>query len=190
MVDDSHAAGFLGRTGRGTPEFCGVGDRIDVITGTFGKALGGASGGYATGRKKIIDLLRQRSRPYLFSNTLAPSIVAGTLHCLGRLFTSTDLRDRLEANAAHFRQGLAETGLTLLPGSHPIIPIILGNASLAKAFAGRMLEKGVYVVGFSYPVVPKGAARIRVQVSAAHSRADLDTAIEAFRETGKELCLI
>jgi len=190
MVDDSHAAGFLGKTGRGTPEYCGVSGRIDILTGTLGKALGGASGGYASGRREIIDLLRQRSRPYLFSNSLPPAIASASLHCLGLLSRTTELRDRLEANAGYFRQGLEKTGLTLRPGSHPIIPVMLGEAALAHRFAARMLEKGIYVIGFSYPVVPNGAARIRTQVSAGHSKSDLDQAIQAFAETGKELgCL-
>jgi glycine C-acetyltransferase len=190
MVDDSHAAGFLGKTGRGTPEHCYVTGRVDILTGTLGKALGGASGGYVTGRNGIINLLRQRSRPYLFSNTLAPSIAGASLYCLRTLSESSILRDRLEANTAYFRKGLVKTGLAVQSGSHPIVPVILGKAELAQVFAARMLEKGIYVVGFSFPVVPKGGARIRAQVSAAHSQADLDMAIGAFYETGKELKLI
>jgi glycine C-acetyltransferase len=187
MVDDSHAVGFVGRTGRGTPERCGVADRIDILTGTLGKALGGASGGYVSGRQPIVDLLRQRSRPYLFSNTLAPVIVAASIATLDLLARSTELRDRLEANTRHFRAGLEAAGLTLRPGSHPIVPVMLGEAALAQRFAERMLEKGIYVVGFFYPVVPQGAARIRTQVSAAHTQHDLDRAIQAFAETHREL---
>jgi glycine C-acetyltransferase len=187
MVDDSHAVGFMGRTGRGTPEHCGVMDRIDLISGTLGKALGGASGGYISGRREMVDLLRQRSRPYLFSNTLAPVIAAASIAALDLLVRSTALRDRLEENTRFFRAGLTEVGLTLQPGSHPIVPVMLGDAALSQRFAARMLDKGVYVVGFFYPVVPAGAARIRTQVSAAHSRADLETAIRAFAETKREL---
>ena len=187
MVDDSHAVGFMGATGRGTHEHCGVMGRIDVITGTLGKALGGASGGYVSGRKEIVDLLRQRSRPYLFSNTLAPSIAAASITALDLITRSTELRDRLEANTRHFRAGLSAAGLTLKPGTHPIVPVMLGDAALSQKFAARMLEKGIYVVGFFYPVVPQGAARIRTQVSAAHSREDLDLAITAFAETRNEL---
>jgi glycine C-acetyltransferase len=187
MIDDSHAAGFIGRTGRGTPEACGVSGRIDIISGTLGKALGGASGGYIAGRAEMIALLRQRSRPYLFSNTLPPSIAAASIAALDLIEGSTRLRDTLEENTRFFREGLARTGLTIRPGSHPIVPIMLGDASLAQRFAARMLEKGVYVVGFFFPVVPQGAARIRTQVSAAHSRADLEFAIEAFAATRREL---
>lgn len=189
MVDDSHAVGFLGATGRGTPEHCGVQGRIDLIAGTLGKALGGASGGYLSGKKEIIALLRQRSRPYLFSNSLAPAIVASSLAALDLISTSTALRDRLEANTKFFRAGLTAAGLTLKPGSHPIVPVMLGDAALSQKFAARMLEKGVYVVGFFYPVVPQGAARIRTQVSAAHTRADLEFAIHAFAQTKNELGL-
>jgi glycine C-acetyltransferase len=187
MVDDSHAVGFMGRTGRGTHEHCDVVGRIDVLTGTLGKALGGASGGYVSGRKEIVDLLRQRSRPYLFSNTLAPVIAATSLCALDLLSRSTELRDRLERNTRFFREGLASAGLNLRPGSHPIVPVMLGDAALSQKFAARMLEKGVYVIGFFYPVVPAGQARIRTQVSAAHSREDLQAAIQAFAETKKEL---
>jgi len=187
LVDDSHAVGFMGRTGRGTPEHCGVDGRVDIITGTLGKALGGASGGYVSGRREIVDLLRQRSRPYLFSNTLAPVIAAATLTTLDLVTRSTELRDRLEASTAFFRAGLVRAGLTIRPGTHPIVPVMLGDAALAQRFAARMLEKGVYVVGFFYPVVPQGAARIRTQVSAAHTREDLKTAIAAFAETKREL---
>ena len=189
MVDDSHAVGFMGQTGRGTPEHCGVMGRIDLISGTLGKALGGASGGYLSGKKEIIALLRQRSRPYLFSNSLAPAIVASSLAALDLISTSTALRDRLEANTKFFRAGLTAAGLTLKPGAHPIVPVMLGDAALSQRFAARMLEKGVYVVGFFYPVVPQGAARIRTQVSAAHSRADLEFAINAFATTKTELGL-
>jgi glycine C-acetyltransferase len=189
MVDDSHAVGFLGRTGRGTPEHCGVSGRIDILSGTLGKALGGASGGYVSGRREIIDLLRQRSRPYLFSNTLAPMIAATSLAALDLLRRSAALRDRLEENTRTFRTELEAVGLTLRPGTHPIVPVMLGDAALAQRFAGRMLEKGVYVVGFSYPVVPQGAARIRTQVSAAHTVDDLTFAIRAFAEVKEELSL-
>lgn len=187
MVDDSHAVGFMGRQGRGTHEHCGVMGRVDVITGTLGKALGGASGGYTSGRKEIIEFLRQRSRPYLFSNTLAPSIVAGTLKVLELLAASTELRDQLEANTRFFREGMAKAGFNLLPGTHPICPVMLGDAALAGKFAGAMLEKDVYVIGFSYPVVPEGKARIRGQISAAHSRQDLELALHAFAEVKREL---
>ncbi len=186
MVDDSHAVGFMGPRGRGTHEHCGVMGRVDVITGTMGKALGGASGGYTSGRTEIIELLRQRSRPYLFSNTVAPMIAAATLKTLELLGRSTELRDRLMANARHFRDGMTARGFNIQPGEHPIVPIMLGDATLAQRMAARMLEKGVYVIGFFYPVVPQGTARIRVQVSAAHSRADLDQAITAFAETKRE----
>jgi glycine C-acetyltransferase len=189
MVDDSHAVGFMGLTGRGTPEHCGVMGRIDLISGTLGKALGGASGGYLSGKKEIIALLRQRSRPYLFSNSLAPAIVASSLAALDLISTSTALRDRLEENTKFFRAGLTAAGLTLKPGSHPIVPVMLGDAALSQRFAARMLEKSVYVVGFFYPVVPQGAARIRTQVSAAHTRADLEFAINAFATTKTELGL-
>jgi glycine C-acetyltransferase len=189
MVDDSHAVGFMGQTGRGTPEHCGVMGRIDLISGTLGKALGGASGGYLSGKKEIIALLRQRSRPYLFSNSLAPAIVASSLAALDLISTSTAFRDRLEENTKFFRAGLTAAGLTLKPGAHPIVPVMLGDAALSQRFAARMLEKGVYVVGFFYPVVPQGAARIRTQVSAAHSRADLESAINAFATTKTELGL-
>ena len=189
MVDDSHAVGFMGKTGRGTHEYNGVMGRIDVITGTLGKALGGASGGYTSGRKEIIELLRQRSRPYLFSNTLAPSITGATLKVLGMLASSTELRDKLEANTRYFREGMSKLGFQILPGTHPIVPVMLGDAALAAKFADAMLAKGVYVIGFSYPVVPQGKARIRTQISAAHSREDLTFAIETFAEVKKELGL-
>ena len=189
MVDDSHAVGFMGKTGRGTHEHCGVMGRIDLISGTLGKALGGASGGYVSGRKEIVALLRQRSRPYLFSNTLAPVIAAASVAALDLLSGSTALRDRLEENTKFFRSGLAGAGLTIKPGTHPIVPVMLGDAALSQKFAARMLEKGVYVVGFFYPVVPQGAARIRTQVSAAHSRGDLEFAIRAFGDVKRELAL-
>ncbi|MCW5547791.1 MAG: glycine C-acetyltransferase [Opitutaceae bacterium] len=189
MVDDSHAVGFMGRTGRGTHEHCGVMGRVDIITGTLGKALGGASGGYVSGRQEIVELLRQRSRPYLFSNSLAPVIAAASITTLDLITRSTELRDRLEANTRYFREGLTKAGLTLRPGTHPIVPVMLGDAALSQKFAARMLEKGIYVVGFFYPVVPQGMARIRTQVSAAHSRADLDRAIQAFAEVKAELGL-
>ncbi|MFZ9681904.1 MAG: glycine C-acetyltransferase [Cephaloticoccus sp.] len=189
MVDDSHAVGFMGKTGRGTPEHCGVMERVDLITGTLGKALGGASGGYTTGRKAIIDLLRQRSRPYLFSNTIAPAIAAASLKCLELLSRSTALRDKLEENTTFFRAGLVEAGLDIRPGTHPITPVMLGDAALSQRFAARMLEKGVYVIGFFFPVVPQGLARIRTQVSAVHSREDLAFAIEKFAEVKTELGL-
>jgi glycine C-acetyltransferase len=187
MVDDAHAAGFIGKTGRGTPEHCGVQGRIDIITGTLGKALGGASGGYTSGRKEIVALLRQRSRPYLFSNTVAPPIVAASLKALELLTASTELRDKLEENTKYFRAALTERGLTIKPGTHPIVPIMLGDAALSQKFAACMLEKGVYVIGFFYPVVPHGTARVRTQVSAAHSRQELEQAVNAFAETNREL---
>ena len=189
MVDDSHAVGFLGRTGRGTPEYCGVTGRVDILTGTLGKALGGASGGYTSGRRAIIELLRQRSRPYLFSNTLCPSIAGATLRVLELLMESPALRDKLEDNTRFFRQGMEKLGFTLLPGSHPIVPIMLGDAGLAARFADAMLGQAVYVIGFSYPVVPKGKARIRTQISAAHSREDLQFALDAFATVKKVLAL-
>jgi glycine C-acetyltransferase len=180
MVDDSHAVGFMGSTGRGTHEHSGVLGRIDILTGTLGKALGGASGGYTSGRKEIIELLRQRSRPYLFSNTLCPSIAGASLEALRLLKSSTQLRDRLEENTRFFRRAMTDAGFDLLPGEHPIVPIMLGDAALASRFADAMLERGVYVIGFSYPVVPQGKARIRTQISAAHSREDLEKAVSAF----------
>ena len=189
MVDDSHAVGFVGKSGRGTPEHCGVGGRVDIITGTLGKALGGASGGYTSGRGAIIELLRQRSRPYLFSNTLAPSIVGGSLRVLEMLTASTALRDKLEANTQYFRAEMTARGFAILPGTHPIVPIMLGDAALAQRFAEAMLARGVYVVGFFYPVVPQGKARIRTQISAAHTRADVEFAVEAFSAAKAELGL-
>ena len=189
MVDDSHAVGFMGRQGRGTHEHQGVMGRIDILTGTLGKALGGASGGYTSGRLEIIEYLRQRSRPYLFSNTVAPSIVAGSIKAIDLLNESTGLRDRLEANTRFFREQMSGSGFEILPGEHPITPIMLGDAVLAAKVADAMLEKGVYVISFSYPVVPRGRARIRTQVSAAHTREDLVFAIEKFSEVKTELGL-
>lgn len=189
LVDDSHAVGFMGKTGRGTHEFCGVRERVDILTGTLGKALGGASGGYVSGKKEVIALLRQRSRPYLFSNTLAPVIAATSITALELITRSTELRDRLEANTKRFRAGLERAGLPLHPGTHPIVPVMLGDAALSQRFAARMLERGVYVVGFFHPVVPQGTARIRTQVSAAHTEQDLDFAIAAFAETKREFGL-
>jgi len=190
MVDDSHATGFIGPTGRGTPEYHGVMDRVDVITSTFGKALGGASGGFTSGRKEIIDILRQRSRPYLFPNTLAPGVAAAVFKALETLSASTELRDRLERNTTYFRDGMTKAGFKLNPGDHPIVPIMLGDAKTAVEMADAMLAEGVYVIAFSYPVVPKGKARIRVQVSAALTTAELDTAIAAFTKVGKKLRVI
>ena len=189
MVDDSSAVGFMGKTGRGTHEHCGVMNRVDILAGTLGKALGGATGGYTSGRKEIIDLLRQRSRPYLFSNTIAPSVAAASIKCLELLSCSTALRDKLETNTKFFREGLTKAGLTIRPGTHPIVPVMLGDAALSQKVAARMLEKGVYVIGFFYPVVPQGMARIRTQVSAAHSREDLTFAIKAFAEVKQEFGL-
>ena len=189
MVDDSHAVGFMGQRGRGTHEHHGVMDRIDIITGTLGKALGGASGGYTSGRREIIEYLRQRSRPYLFSNTLAPSIVAGSIRAIDLLTKSTELRDRLESNTRFFREGMTKAGFNILTGEHPIVPIMFGEATAAVRFAERMLEKGIYVIAFSYPVVPHGKARIRTQISAAHTRDDLAWAIERFTEAKHELGL-
>ncbi len=187
MVDDSHAVGFMGEHGRGTPEFCGVTDRVDIVTGTFGKALGGASGGYTAARKEIVELLRQRSRPYLFSNTVAPAVCAATLKTLELLTASTQLRDRVHENTAYFRAALEKVGFDVLPGHHPIVAVMLYDAKTAQEFAARMLEKGVYVVGFCYPVVPDGKARIRTQVSAGHTREDLDFAVRCFAEVKAEM---
>ncbi len=187
MIDDAHATGFLGKTGRGTHEYRGVMGRIDIITGTLGKALGGASGGFTSARKEIVDLLRQRSRPYLFSNTIAPPVVAASLKALELLSASTELRDKLEENTKYFRAALTERGLTIKPGVHPIVPIMIGDAAKSQKFAARMLDKGVYVIGFFYPVVPHGTARVRTQVSAAHSREDLEFAVNAFAEVNQEL---
>ncbi len=180
MIDDSHAVGFMGTTGRGTHEHCGVMDRIDIITGTLGKALGGASGGYTSGKKEIIELLRQRSRPYLFSNSVAPPIVAASIKAIDLISESTSLRDKLSENTKYFREKISAVGLEVLPGEHPIVPVMFGEAKLAVKMAEALLEKGVYVIPFSFPVVPKGKARIRTQVSAAHSKDDLDFAISAF----------
>ncbi|WP_163835758.1 glycine C-acetyltransferase [Spartinivicinus ruber] len=190
MVDDSHAVGFVGAHGRGSHEYAGVIDRVDIITGTLGKALGGASGGYTSGRKEIIDLLRQRSRPYLFSNSLAPSIAAASIEVLGMLKESDDLRDRLWENAAYFRAEMEKAGFTLAGKDHAIIPVMIGDAALAAKMADMMLEKGIYVVGFSYPVVPKGQARIRTQISAGHTKQHIDKAVAAFIEVGKALNII
>jgi len=190
MVDDSHSTGFIGTTGRGTPEYHGVMDRVDIITSTFGKALGGASGGFTSGRREIIDMLRQRSRPYLFSNTLAPGIAAAVFKALETLSASTELRDRLERNTTYFRKGMIKAGFKINPGGHPIVPIMLGDAKVAVEMADRMLAEGVYVIAFSYPVVPKDKARIRVQISAALTIAELDTAIAAFTKVGKKLGII
>ncbi|HRI66345.1 MAG TPA: glycine C-acetyltransferase [Polyangium sp.] len=187
MVDDSHATGFIGQTGRGTPEECGVLHRIDVMTSTLGKALGGASGGFTTGRQEIIDLLRQRSRPYLFSNTVAPAIVGASLAVFELLDREGTLRERVMQNAKQFREGMAKAGFTIKPGIHPIVPIMLGDARLAADMAAAMLEEGIYVIGFSYPVVPKGEARIRVQLSAAHTPEQVDRAIDAFTRVGKRI---
>ena len=185
--DDCHATGFIGKTGRGVHEYCGVMDRVDIITGTFGKALGGGSGGYTSGRKEIIDMLRQGSRPYLFSNTVAPSICAASLKVLEMLSNSTELRDRLEKNTRYFRQGMQEAGFNVDDGVHPIVPVMLGDAKLAQKMSVKLLEKGIYAIGFFFPVVPKGKARIRVQISAGHTKSDLDKAIEAFSFTYKDL---
>jgi len=189
MVDDSHAVGFVGPHGRGTPELFGVGDRVDILTGTLGKALGGASGGYVSGRAEIVELLRQRSRPYLFSNTVAPVVVAASLAVLDLLSGTAELRRQLFANAAYFREAMTGLGYTLLPGEHPIIPVMIGDAAVAAQLADRLLDKGVYVTAFSYPVVPRDGARIRTQISAAHTRADLDRAVAAFAEARAELGL-
>jgi len=190
MVDDSHATGFFGPTGRGTPEFHGVQKRIDVLTSTLGKALGGAAGGFTTGKKEIVDLLRNRSRPYLFSNTLAPAIVGATIACLDRLSATTALRDKLAKNTEFFRASMTKAGFAIAPGVHPICPIMLGEAKVAVEMADRMLKEGIYVIGFSFPVVPKGKARIRVQISAAHEIPQLETAVAAFAKVGRELGVI
>ena len=189
MVDDSHAVGFMGDHGRGTPEFCGVMDRVDIITGTFGKALGGASGGYTAARQPIVDLLRQRSRPYLFSNTVAPAICAATIRTIELLEESTALRDKVHENARYFRSEMEKLGFDLLPGEHPIVPVMLYDPKVAHEFAKRMLDKGVYVVAFCYPVVPKGKDRIRTQISAGHTKEDIDLAVKAFGEVKKEMGL-
>ena len=185
--DDCHAVGFMGKTGRGIHEYHGVMDRVDIITGTFGKALGGGSGGYTSGRREVIDMLRQRSRPYLFSNTVAPAICAAAIKVLDMLSQSTALRDRLEENTRYFRQGMQEAGFDIASGDHPIVPVMLGDAVVAQRMSQMLLERGIYAIGFFYPVVPKGKARIRTQISAAHTREDLDKAIAAFAETYKEV---
>jgi glycine C-acetyltransferase len=190
MVDDSHATGVMGKTGRGSAEHHGVMDRIDIYTSTLGKALGGGSGGFTTGRQEIIDLLRQRSRPYLFSNTLPPPLVAASIRVFEMLSGSTGLRDQLEENTGYFRSQMSEAGFDIKPGTHPIVPVMLYDAPLAQTFAARLLEEGIYVIGFFYPVVPQGEARIRVQLSAAHQRRHLDQAITAFRAVGSELGII
>jgi glycine C-acetyltransferase len=190
MVDESHCSGFMGKTGRGTHEHHGVMGKIDIITGTLGKALGGASGGFTSGRKEIIDMLRQRSRPYLFSNTLAPSITGASIAVLNMLSKTTDLRDKLETNTQYFRKKMTDAGFDIKPGVHPIVPVMLYDAKLAQQFAAKMLDEGIYVIGFYYPVVPQGKARIRVQISAAHHMDHLDKAISAFTKVGKELAVI
>jgi glycine C-acetyltransferase len=190
MTDECHSAGFIGKTGRGVPEYCGVMDKVDIITGTLGKALGGAMGGYTTGKKEIIELLRQRSRPYLFSNSLAPSIVGASIKVFELLSSTTELRDKLEENTLYFKEHIKAAGFDIKPGDSPIVPIMLYDAALSQKFANRLLEEGVYAVGFFYPVVAKGQARIRTQISAAHTKADLDKAIAAFIKVGKELEVI
>ncbi len=187
--DDCHATGFMGKTGRGVHEYCGVMGRVDIITSTFGKALGGASGGFTSGRKEIIDMLRQRSRPYLFSNSVAPSICAASLSILERLEQSTELRDKLESNTHYFRKGMQAAGFAVDDGDHPIVPVMLGDANLAQEMSKRLLEKGIYAIGFFFPVVPKGKARIRTQISAKHTKEDLDKAIKAFSETRDEMAV-
>ncbi len=190
VVDDSHATGFFGPTGRGTPEHFGVQDRVDIVDSTFGKALGGASGGFTSGKREVVDLLRNRARPYLFSNTLAPAIVGSTIACIDRLSATTALRDKLAANTKFFREAMTKAGFAIVPGEHPICPIMLGDAKLAVDMAARMLQEGIYVIGFCFPVVPKGKARIRVQISAAHEIAQLETAVAAFSKVGKQLGVI
>ncbi|WP_258103178.1 glycine C-acetyltransferase [Marinoscillum sp. MHG1-6] len=190
MTDECHAMGFIGKTGRGVPEYRNCADRVDIITGTLGKALGGASGGFTSGKKEIIEILRQRSRPYLFSNTLAPSIVGASIAVIDMLSETTELRDKLEANTKYFRQEMTKAGFDIKPGEHPIVPIMLYEAKKSQEMASRLLDKGIYVIGFYFPVVPKGQARIRVQVSAVHDKSHLDKAIAAFSEVGKELGVI
>lgn len=190
MIDECHSTGFIGKTGRGVHEYRGVMDRVDIITGTYGKALGGASGGFTAARKEIVDILRQRSRPYLFSNTLAPAIVGASIKAVDMLASSTELRDKLEANTKYFRKKMTEAGFDIIPGDHPIVPVMLYEAPLAQEYAARLLEEGIYVIGFFYPVVPQGKARIRVQLSAAHEREHLDQAIAAFVKVGRELGVI
>jgi glycine C-acetyltransferase len=190
VVDDSHATGFFGPTGRGTPEHFGVQNRVDIVDSTFGKALGGASGGFTSGKREVIDLLRNRARPYLFSNTVPPAIVGATIACLDRLSATTALRDKLATNTKFFREAMTRAGFAIVPGEHPICPIMLGDAKLAVEMAARMLQEGIYVIGFCFPVVPKGKARIRVQISAAHEIAQLETAVAAFTKVGKQLGVI
>lgn len=190
MIDESHCSGFMGKTGRGTHEHCGVMDKIDIITGTLGKALGGASGGFTSGKQEIIDILRQRSRPYLFSNTLAPSITGASIAVIDMLSESTGLRDKLESNTQYFRKAMTDAGFDIKPGVHPIVPVMLYDAKLSQTFAAKMLEEGIYVIGFYYPVVPQDKARIRVQISAGHDKHHLDKAIAAFTKVGKELGVI
>ena len=190
MIDESHCSGFIGKTGRGTHELFNVIDRVDIITGTLGKALGGASGGFTSGKKEIIDMLRQRSRPYLFSNTLAPAIAGASVAVLDMLSETTELRDKLESNTTYFREKMTEAGFDIKPGFHPIVPVMMYDAKLAQEFASKMLDEGIYVIGFYYPVVPQGKARIRVQISAGHEKAHLDKAIAAFTKVGKELGVI
>ncbi|NBA85600.1 glycine C-acetyltransferase [Emticicia sp. CRIBPO] len=190
MIDECHASGFIGKTGRGTHEFRNVMGRVDIITGTYGKALGGASGGFTAARKEIVDMLRQRSRPYLFSNTLAPSIVGASIRVLDLLSSSTALRDKLEANTVYFREAMTAAGFDIVPGEHPIVPVMLYDAKLAQEFAAKLLDEGIYVIGFFYPVVPKDKARIRVQVSAGHERVHLEKAVAAFTKVGKALGVI
>lgn len=187
MVDECHTAGFIGKTGRGAVEYCGVTGRVDIITGTLGKALGGAMGGYTTGRKEIVELLRQRSRPYLFSNSLAPSIVGASIKVIDLLSQSTSLRDTLEENVRYFKAGMSKLGFDIVDGDSAIVPVMLYDAKLSQDMADKLLEEGIYVIGFFYPVVPKDKARIRVQLSAAHTRVHLDKAIAAFEKVGKEL---
>jgi glycine C-acetyltransferase len=190
MVDECHATGFVGKTGRGTHEYCNAMGRVDIITGTFGKALGGASGGFTAARKEIVDVLRQRSRPYLFSNTVAPAIVGASIAVIDQLSATTRLRDKLEVNTKRFREGMTNAGFDIVPGVHPIVPIMLYDAKLSQEMASRLLEEGIYVIGFYYPVVPKGKARIRVQISAGHETAHIDKAIQAFTRVGKQLSII
>jgi len=190
MIDECHSTGFMGKTGRGTHEFRNVMGRIDIITGTYGKALGGASGGFTAAKKEIVEILRQRSRPYLFSNTLAPSIVGASIKVLDLLSSSTALRDKLEKNTSYFRKAMTDAGFDILPGEHPIVPIMLYDAKLAQEFAAKLLDEGVYVVGFFYPVVPQGKARIRVQISAGHEQEHLEKAVQAFIKVGKSLSVI
>jgi glycine C-acetyltransferase len=190
MIDESHSSGFMGKTGRGVHELCNVMNRVDIITGTLGKALGGASGGFTSGKKEVIEMLRQRSRPYLFSNTVAPSVVGASIAVLDMISDTTTLRDKLEENTTYFRAKMTEAGFDIKPGSHPITPIMLYDAVLAQQMASKLLEEGIYVIGFFYPVVPKGQARIRVQISAGHEKEHLDKAIAAFTKVGKELGVI